>query len=200
MKQKTIAVYFAVCGLTSANAVAQHVHGVLELGVVIEGNTVAVSLTAPLSDVVGFEHAPNSDEQTTLVRDAATLLANADSMFGLPESAGCEVSATAIDGPDYVKEHLAQVGGAAARHDDGHSDHEGNDDEHGGESGHEEHAEVTARYEWQCGNVSGVDTLALRFTESFASVETVNVQILTSDGAQVLTAEGRVASISLSSP
>ena len=91
----------AICGLAPANVAAQHVHGVIELGIVVEGSTVAVSLHAPLSDVVGFEHAPENDEQLELVRQAAAMLSNADAMFGLADTASCTISGTSADGPAY---------------------------------------------------------------------------------------------------
>ncbi|MDE0455361.1 MAG: DUF2796 domain-containing protein [Gammaproteobacteria bacterium] len=205
----------AISCLTSATAPAQHVHGVIELGVVVEGGTVAVSLSAPLSDVVGFEHAPESDEQLELIRQAAAILANADAMFGLAGSANCTISDTSIDGPAYVIQHLEDADAGAAGSDDDHHDthdshgSESDDDEHADEheesAAHdhddsEQHAEVNANYEWVCGNASNLDTLMLRFTEAFAGVETIEIQVLTSAGAHVITAEGRASSVSLSPP
>ena len=207
----------AICGLAPASAPAQHVHGVVELGVVVEGDRIAVSLDAPLSDVVGFEHAPENDEQLELVRQAAATLANPDAMFGLADSASCTISDTSIEGPAYVLEHLADdhVGGVLSDHDheDAH-DSNGTDhghDEHGESADHDEaaahdhddseqHAEITANYQWACGNASDLDSLALRFAESFAGVETIEIQILTASGAQVLTVEGRATSVSLPRP
>ena len=58
MRWSFVAIGFFACTVVQA----QHVHGVVQLGVVVEGDVVAVSLEAPLSDVVGFEHAPNNDE------------------------------------------------------------------------------------------------------------------------------------------
>ena len=234
----------AIIGLAPVTASAQHVHGVVELGVVVEGGTVAVSLNAPLSDVVGFEHAPESDEQLELVRQAAATLANPDAMFGLPDSASCTISDTSVDGPAYILEHLADDAAGAVLSDHDHDEHEemsGHDhdeheeaadhdhdeheeaadhdhDEHEEASGHdhdhdeheeaadhdhddsEQHAEVNANYQWACGNASNLDSLALRFTESFTGVETIEAQILTAAGAQVLTLEGRATSVSLSGP
>lgn len=203
----------AILGLAPMYGPAQHVHGVVELGVVVEGGTVAVTLNAPLSDVVGFEHAPENGEQLELIRQAAATLSNPDAMFGLSDSANCTISHTSIDGPAYVREHLAEddAAGAAESDDDHHDEH----DSHGGESGNnehaepdghddhgdsEQHAEVNANYEWACGNASDLDSLELRFTESFADVETIEIQILTAAGAQVLTVEGRAKSVSLSRP
>ena len=191
MKFARFLLLIALSSLTPLTSVAQHVHGVVELGVVVEDATVAVSLTAPLSDVVGFEHAPKSEEQETLIEKAATMLAAADAMFGFPESAQCELSSLDIDGPGYVTKHVAEEGD----HDEDHHDHDHED--HDGHDDHEEHAEVIATYEWTCGDVSAVDSLDLLFTKGFANIDSINVQILTSAGARVLTLEGRVSSISL---
>ena len=207
----------AICGLAPANVAAQHVHGVVELGIVVEGGTVAVSLDAPLSDVVGFEHAPENDEQLELVRQAAAMLSNPDAMFGLADAASCSISDTSVDGPAYVTQHLAEddAGSADSDHDqhdshdshdseadhDDHADHDehADQDDHADHDDHdsEQHEEISASYEWECGNVSALESLALRFTEGFAGVETIEIQILTSAGAQVVTAEGRATSVSL---
>ena len=197
---KILPALILVIGIAPASAVAQHVHGVVDLGIVVEDDTVAVSLSAPLSDVVGFEHEPKNDEQAKLVQNAAAMLSDPEAMFGLARSANCDFSDMAIDGPAYVLKHLAQAGDAQAGHDD-HDDHHDHDEDHGKhDHDHEEHAEVNASYGWNCSNASGLDTLDLRFTQSFASVETIKIQILTSAGAQVLTKEGRVGSVSLSLP
>lgn len=188
----------AIGGLIPAGVPAQHVHGVIELGVVVEGDTVAVSLRAPLDDVVGFEHAPESDEQRESIRQAAAMLSNADAMFGLAGSASCSISDTSVDGPAYVTEHLAGgEAGSAGSHDGHHHDAGHHDSDHGGS---EQHSEVNASYAWECGNVSALESLALRFTEGFAGVETIEIQILTPAGAQVITAQGRASSVSLTPP
>ncbi len=201
----------AVFGLAATSMPAQHVHGVIKLGVVVEGGTVALSLNAPLSDVVGFEHAPESDEQLERIRQAAAVLGNANAMFGLADSAKCEISAMSIEGPAYVTQHLADdEAGPAESHGHDHDSHGSHDshaahDDHADHGGHdhaesEQHAEVNASYEWACGNVSAVEDLGLRFAESFAGVETIEIQVLTADGAYVLTADGQTSSVPLSPP
>ncbi|MDJ0750028.1 MAG: DUF2796 domain-containing protein [Woeseiaceae bacterium] len=209
---KILPALILVVGIAPASAVAQHVHGVVDLGIVVEDDTVAVTLSAPLSDVVGFEHEPKNDEQAKLIQRAAKTLSDPVAMFGLARSANCEFSDMAIDGPDYVLRHLAQAGDAPDGHGDDHDDHHGHDEDHDkhdhddhnhdkhGHNEHEAHAEVTASYEWSCSDASGLDALELRFTEAFAGVEMIKIQILTAAGAQVLTREGRVGSVSLSSP
>ena len=194
MKMTPLLLLMLLCGFAPGTAVAQHVHGVIELGVVVEEGTVAVSLNAPMSDVVGFEHEPDTEEQVEKIQQAALLLADADAMFGMPESANCEIADTSIDAPVYVKQHLEEQGSAETEHShdphDAHHSHDDHDDE--------EHSEIVANYEWVCGDTSKLDALALRFTDGFASVETIEVQVLTPAGAQVIKEEGRVASIPLS--
>lgn len=119
--------------LYSTVAVTQHVHGHVEIGIAIEEASVAVSIRAPLSDVIGFEHAPRNDEQDEIVRAAAVLLANADAMFGMPEAAGCAAGTPEIEGPDYL---LARIEGRGAASEQGsadvdHSDHDHDEHEHG---------------------------------------------------------------------
>jgi hypothetical protein len=84
-------------------------------------------------------------------------------------------------------QYIEEEGDAADHHDD---------DRH---HKHDDHAEIIANYEWNCGDVSAFESLDLRFTQRFNNVDTIEIQILTSAGAQVRTLEGRVASISLSS-
>ena len=49
-------------------------------------------------------------ENPSKIKKAATMLADPDAMFGLPDSAKCKVSDSSIDGPDYVKQHMEDEG------------------------------------------------------------------------------------------
>ncbi|MDJ0918839.1 MAG: DUF2796 domain-containing protein [Woeseiaceae bacterium] len=235
-----------IAGLSPSSVSAQHVHGVIDLGVVIEDETLAVSIDAPLSDVVGFEHAPGNDEQSSRLKKAAAIIASADAMFGLPEAADCSVTSTEITAPDYLEALIAGEGAAGADrdphdhedhdhdshghdhedhdhdhgshghdhedHDNDHESHDHDDDSHDHDS-HEhdhdshdhgddhdhasEHAEFNAAYQWTCRNPSALDALALSFIEGFISVQTVRVQLLTSDGAQVMNLTAKDTSLPL---
>ena len=180
-------------GLAPAMASAQHVHGVIELGVVVEGGEVAVSLSAPMHDVVGFEHAPEGDDQIQKVRQAAEVLSSSDEMFGLPVAANCEASHTSIEGPGFVMDYIDSAHAGHEEHDDHHDDHHSEEVDHDGEV----HSEVNATYEWTCGDASNLDALDLRFMDSFSGVEKIDVQVLTPDGATVITVEGEARQVSL---
>lgn len=220
----------ALCGIASAPVVAQHVHGVINLGVVVEDDTVAITLNAPLSDVIGFEHAPTSEDQEALAHRAYVLLSSPDDMFGLADSANCSSTDVSIDGPaflldhedhdehehhdgdDHHDEHDHHDDHDDHDHHNDHSDHDGHDDhedhdDHGDHGDHEhhddngdEHAEVTATYEWSCDDVSDLESLGLGFVRGFADIEEIEVQILTPGGVRVFTAGRDDQSISLETP
>ncbi|MEM7431079.1 MAG: DUF2796 domain-containing protein [Pseudomonadota bacterium] len=255
-----------LCGVFFTPTWAQHVHGEIEIGVVVDGDAVAVSLRAPMSDVVGFEHAPQTEAQVASTSSVAALLHDADAMFGLSEDAGCSVAHVVIDAPTYVRPSAHEDShddDKHASHDHGHDDHDDHhasdddhadqdhhddndyddnhhednrheDDHHGDEHashdhGHddhgddhasddhddhdshdhhddhdhdeaEEHTEVNASYEWSCSDGDALNTLELRFIQGFASVENIEVQILTDSGARIVEAGADTTSISLSAP
>jgi len=209
---------------------AQHVHGRIELDIVLDDGALAVSLRAPLADVVGFEHRPENDAQTARLRDAVALLSSANSMFGTPESAACVVQHVSIDGPEFLVSlldagrveagHGAEPGhehesgnaghehessNAEHAHEAGHSEqkHEAGHSEHEHESEHAEHdthSEVAAEYVWACDDPSDVDVLATRFVPGFESVDEIIVQIVSPDGARYLEAGGETETITIGSP
>ena len=206
-----IRTYFVV-GFATLNAfgistaLAQHVHGVLEIGVVIDGSVLAVSLEAPLADVVGFEHAPRDDAQAERLREAAKLLWSAENMFAPPEAAACTVSDVEVEAPGFMDEIRGGAGasetvGAPSDHDDHGDAAEADDhDHHDDHDGHADHADVNAQYVWRCDKPQKIDVLSVRFSRGFANVETVHIQILTPAGTRVLETNGRLDSISLVSP
>ena len=220
--------------LTTQSAVSQHVHGVIELGIVVEDGAIAVSLSAPLSDVVGFEHAPENDEQAERLEAAARLLSDADTMFSLPGQAACTLEELTLDAPSYLLALREAHGDGGADHANeahdehdhdskhdhegesehaaAHSDHDEHDhDDHDGHADadhdhdHEEHgdhdaghAEIDARYVWACGESSELNALGTPFVKEFASVETINIQIITPSAARVVETDQTLETIRLS--
>ena len=129
---------FGITLLAAADrsAVAQHVHGLVELGIVLEDSTLAVSVRAPLSDIVGFEHAPENDEQAARLTEAGELLSDADAMFGTPEAAGCVADPITMDAPEYLHAFLYLPDSEETHDHDDHEDHaeEAHDHDHDSEA------------------------------------------------------------------
>lgn len=201
---------------TATPGIAQHVHGVIELGIVIEENTVSASIHAPLSDVLGFERAAENDQEAERVREAAALIQDANRMFGLPAAAGCDVRDIDLQAPDYLlpdgdhDEHKAEHSDEheaghhdeheAEHHDAEHDDEHNHDDDSEDHAGGHAHGELDAQYIWECADPGAVNALEARFVGGFENVETINIQIITPTGVRVLEGDSRLDRIAVSDP
>ena len=193
---------------TATPGVAQHVHGMIELGIVIEENTVSASIHAPLSDVLGFERAAENAQEAERVREAAALIQDADQMFRLPTAAGCEIHDVDLQGPDYLLPDADHDDHEAAHNDEHEGEHHDaeHDDEHNHDDDSDDHAdghahgELDAQYIWECADAGAVDELEARFVGGFENVETINIQIITPTGVRVLEGDSKLDRISVSDP
>ena len=64
-----------------------HEHGVGELNIAFDGNTVAIEFHAPGADIVGFEYEAESAEDRSLIDAAVARLARPLDLFVLPAAA-----------------------------------------------------------------------------------------------------------------
>lgn len=139
-------------GLTLAalTAIAEekaHEHGHAQLNVAIEDEGIELELIAPGADIVGFEHAPGSDEDRAAVAAAVTKFQAG--LFSFPKAAGCALEATGVysallpDGkPVHAGEHHHDADHKDEHpHDDKHDDHK---DEHAHDDKHGDHKDEHA--------------------------------------------------------
>ena len=104
MRSLLLALPFAVLPLTAAFAhdehdhshgsLSAHEHGVAQLNVALDGNSLELELHSPAMNLVGFEHKAQSDQDKKAVEMAKQQLANPITLFGIPAAAGCKVSKT----------------------------------------------------------------------------------------------------------
>ena len=148
-----------------------HVHGHASLAVAVEGAEVAMELRAPGADVVGFEHAPETDEDRTRVKEALATLEAPLALFVPPAEAGCAVaSATAT---------LVALGADGAEEID--LDHA---PDHGHDHGEEGHTEFRAEYRLTCADPARLDRLTFAWFELFPASEAVAVDLVSDRGAR----------------
>ncbi len=172
-------------------ASAQHLHGQIDIGIVVEEQTLAIALNAPLTDLMGFEHAPRNDAQALRLTQAANLLSDSKAMFALPTQAACTIEEILVEGPEYLEQLISAPAKSAQQdHQDSH--------EHA-EDHHSEHAEVNAQYRWACQSTQPLDSLEARFVVGFEKPEQIEVQILTETSTRVFkaTASNEPLTISL---
>lgn len=150
-----------------AGALAEHAHehGVAELRVALEGATLLVEFESPLSNLVGFEHVPRSDDEKAALADLARTLRDPARLIVLSEQAGCrpgEIELELPDGHDHA-DHGHDHGGHDHRSEHGH--HHDDDDGHG---------DAYVAWEFHC--VRAPEAIELRVIEAFPDVRALRVE------------------------
>lgn len=141
MKLQLITTALLTAGLTSLS-VAQterdlgaHEHGAASLNIALQDNLVVVELESPWNNLIGFEHAPSTDEQHAMVDDAMALLNDPASLFSFVGT-DCTPTETFIESSLEASEHDEHDDHDDEHkddHDDDHKNEHAHDDEHEGE-------------------------------------------------------------------
>ncbi|GGL99043.1 DUF2796 domain-containing protein [Pseudomonas asuensis] len=185
MRSLLLALPFAVLPLTVAYAhdehdhahgsLGAHEHGVAQLNVALDNNSLELELHSPAMNLVGFEHKAQSDQDKKAVEMAKQQLANPITLFGIPAAAGCKVSKTDLDSPLF--------GGAEEHHDHGH-DNQAHGSHAKSEHDHEHaHSDIDADYTLTCENPKALTALDLAgLFKQFPATHKVNVQAITAQG------------------
>ena len=143
-----------------------HAHGHGQAFVAQEGNTWKISIVLPAADVLGFEHAPETEEQKKIVKDFRHLVSAGNEVLILNKS--CHRTVLEIKVPEE------------SEHDHGEEHHDSH--KHHSEELHAEatHENVEINFEFNC--KSTVETVSFPLILELKSLETVNVQWFTDSG------------------
>ncbi|MGF1456738.1 MAG: DUF2796 domain-containing protein [Alphaproteobacteria bacterium] len=178
-----------------ARSAGSHVHGEADLAAALDGTTLVIELRSALWNLIGFEHAPQTDAQREAAESAeATLTADPAMLFGLPAAARCtledaDVSMGAADHRD------GDHGKHASDEDHEHKDHEHEDHNHEDHDSHDhgsethdkaDHGDSTdadavdmlATYQFACARPLALDRMALTLFDHFERLEIVKASFL----------------------
>lgn len=139
----------------------EHGHGTLNLAV--EGNSVKMELQVPGDDIVGFEHAPSTPEETSLLEKAKAKLAEPLVLFTVPPAAKCSVK----DAKVKIQEEKHEPGEEPEKEPDGTIAH---------------HNEFFVEYALVCQSVSDLKTLNFEYFNSFKNAQALTVNVITPKG------------------
>jgi len=158
-----------------------HLHGLVEMTLAIEGNTIELNLESPAANIVGFEHPASTREQHASVTRAKMILDMPQQLLtfiGTP----CQSIAQEID--------LSAVLKPAETHhkEEAHSEHQEHTDE--GHEDHETHSEISARYRFHCTQGTKLTAINVLLFDLFPRIETVHAAWVTdsNQASAVLTA------------
>lgn len=120
-----------------------HVHGAASLNVAIVESSVFIELNTPWNNLVGFEHAPQTDEQRASVETALAQLNDPAQVLSF-DGGGCTIDEVMVEssmsGDEHGDEHHDDHGDE--HHDEhGEEHHDDHNDDHGDEH-HDDHADA----------------------------------------------------------
>ncbi|MES2817945.1 MAG: DUF2796 domain-containing protein [Pseudomonadota bacterium] len=193
MRRLLLALPFALLPLTLAQAgdhahdhdehasLDAHAHGVAQLNAALDGKNLELELESPAMNLVGFEHAAQSEADKAKVTAARAQLEQPLALFGLPAAAGCSLSQQALESPLF---------GSPAAHDE-HDEHEAKHDadkakgEHAHDEAEETHSEIHAHYQFDCSAPEALKALDLaELFKRFPATLKIRVQLVGPSGQQ----------------
>lgn len=145
-----------------------HVHGLVDMMLVVDQDKVNISLDSPAMNLVGFEHQAKTETELNKVYEVETTLKQAAQLFAFKGSA-CEVGEMAIDVSGLI--------GA-----DEHEHH---------------HADLKAQYQFSCDNTDTLSEIDILLLQEFPEIEHINVEWISKNKAGVSKLSQENTSISL---
>ena len=171
--------------------VDKHEHGVGELNIAIEGNSINLEFMIPGADIVGFEYEAKSDEDISTVNAALTKFDDFNNIFTIPNTANCNLVEAEIainQGNDHDDEHEHEE---HDEHDhEEHEEHDEHDHEEHDEHGEEAHNEFVAHYSFTCGNVKEIDRINFTYFTTFPNSGELEIQFVSEMGSTSFEVEG----------
>ena len=142
-----------------------HIHGEAKLNIVFEGPELLIELKSPSYNLVGFEHAPKTNNQLELVENTISLLKNFKNVANTSSEANCKIADASVS---------TSMRGI---HEDEHHEDEHHEDEHQ-HSAKEIHSEFSATYSLICNKPENLKSIQLELFSTFELMEEIAVQMI----------------------
>ena len=143
-----------------------HEHGVAQLNIAQEGNTLQVELETPAMNIVGFEHMPRNGSQHAAVEHAVAELEKGDAIFRFSAAANCKLMEARVESGLIGREHK--------EHEKEHEEHEAGDED--------SHADFDVSYLFSCSQPDQLHSLTVRLFKLFPATEELEVQLISDRG------------------
>ena len=167
--------------------VDKHEHGVGELNIAVEGNSIDLEFMIPGADIVGFEYKAKSEADIALVNDALIKFNEFNNIFSIPSTSNCNLVEAEISinqGDNHKDEHNHDEHEDEHDHDD-HGEHDDHD-----EHDEEAHNEFVAHYSFNCGNIKEIDRISFPYFTTFPNSGELEVQFVSEIGSTSFEVEG----------
>lgn len=179
-----------------------HVHGLSELTIALEGESLNLQLTSPAMNIVGFEYKAASKKDIEAVKTAESILSQPEVLFMLSDnrSNGCkpiniQVDASGLLEEDNHGQHDHKEHNDHKDHGDHkeHNDHDDHKDLHDQEK-HESHSEIVANYSYHCKDITKLSSIEVYLFEAFSGIFKIHTMWVTQakQGSVTLTAKNKM--------
>ena len=155
----------------STNLKAQgesHEHGVADLNLVIDQNSLLIAFESPANNIVGFEHQAESNDEKAKIIAALASLKSPQNLVDLPANAGCLLVESDVE---LHSENAEQ------NVDTEHEEHEEHEEDHAKHASG--HSDFHASYIFTCTDVNALSSLPLMLFKQFPGVEEIHLQAIT---------------------
>ena len=172
-------IFAGCCALLSVLSLAEqpdtraHQHGVARLELFKLATDLQLSFYATGSDILGFEHQPQTQTELDAVKKAKTLLAQPDKLFSIT-GADCHLK--------HHQSNLAELQQhTKAEHKHSHDHDHDHDHEHAG------HSDIEASYQFSCKAVTESVTLKVNLFSLFPDLQQIHSSWITQKGQSAAT-------------
>jgi Protein of unknown function (DUF2796) len=150
-----------------------HEHGRGTLNIAVEGKRLSMELEVPGADIVGFEHEPKTPRQKAAVAAAKKQLAAPQSLFQLPQSAGCVLDSVqvAVESEDHDHDAKQQEPKKA----EGSGTKAGDHDDHG-------HSQFHVQYVHTCKEPTRITTIEFGYFKVFVGAQKLDINLIGAKG------------------
>ena len=154
-----------------------HTHGDATLAVVLDGFEVTVELETPLYNLLGFEHAAETEAQQAAVVKAEILLSRGAELFEFNPAAGCSAP-FASRNVELDIEHGHAEHGRHDHHEAHEKDEHHDKDEHGDRGAEAEHKDLTLQYVYSCTTPDAVENITTKLFDHFENLSNLDLVYL----------------------
>ena len=152
-------------GTPVAHAEKAHTHGVAELKVGVEKDTLRIALESPLDNLLGFERAPKGDQELDKVRRMASQLRQADKLFLPTPGAGCTLVSVKLESAVLDPAVLGEAPIAATRAPQ--------------PGAKPAHADLDAEFTCHCAQPAALQGLEVKLFDAFPGYRQIRAQVVT---------------------
>ena len=144
-----------------------HEHGVAQMNIAKDGDSLQIEFSSPAMNIVGFEHAPRTEQQRKAVKQAVSILEDATQLFVLTPAANCKLVHMDVETSLKAEAHSK------------HANHDTHEHENS-------HADFHAEYSFKCLQMPALSFMEVVLFKQFPATEDVDVKLLTEKGQTAL--------------